>query len=211
MNRARGWAFPQRHRLVRRRQLAQLLSFLCVAGALGLAGCGSTRSASIATSTPPSTPAGIATPTPTVDPTVAAILNAYDQAMAAWDTAAADPNTEAEYPGIFQWYTGNALSLAVGRLDILGQLDQVEIGTYTPHPVVTGVGASTATVDDCGWDTRYIVSKGTTTPVSPQPWGGTTTAGWDNYAATMVLQSSTWLLTQLTVENTPCTPASPSP
>jgi hypothetical protein len=131
--------------------------------------------------------------------------------MAAWDTAAADPNTEAEYPGIFQWYTGNALSLAVGRLDILGQLGQVEVGTYTPHPVVTSVDANTATVDDCGWDTRYIVSKGTTTPVSPQPWGGTNTAGWDNYTATMVLQSSTWLLTQLTVETTPCTPASPSP
>ena len=131
--------------------------------------------------------------------------------MAAWDTAAADPNTQAEYPGIFQWYTGNALSLAVGRLDILGQLGQVEVGTYTPHPVVASVDASTATVDDCGWDTRYIVSKGTTTPVTPQPWGGSTTAGWDNYTATMVLQSSTWLLTQLTVETTPCTPASPSP
>jgi len=83
VNRACGWASPQRHRPVRRPQLAQLLPLLCVAAALGLAACGSTRSASISTSTPPSTPAEIATPTPTVDPTDAAILNAYDQALRA--------------------------------------------------------------------------------------------------------------------------------
>ena len=190
------------------------LALACAALAtvvLDAAACGTATSLPPTRTTATPTPAGSPTPTPTVDPTDAAILNAYDQAMAAWDTAAADPNTEAEYPGIFQWYTGNALSLAVGRLDILGQLGQVEVGTYTPHPMVTSVDASTATVDDCGWDTRYIVSKGTTTPVSPQPWGGTTTAGWDNDTATMVLRSSTWLLTQLTVETTPCAPASPSP
>jgi hypothetical protein len=180
---------------------------------VGAAACGTTTLPSPTRTTAAPTPADspTPTPTPTVDPTDAAILNAYDQAMVAWDTAAADPNTQAEYPGIFQWYTGNALSLAVGRLDILGQLGQVEVGTYTPHPIVTSVDASTATVNDCGWDTRYIVSKGTNTPVSPQPWGGTTTAGWDNSSATMVLQSRTWLLTQLTVETTPCIPASPSP
>src|ERR1019366_10064349 len=105
-----------------------------------VAGCGSTSRATPNptrvpgdTASPTATPSAIATLSPAADSPAAAILNAYDQAMVAWDTAAADPNTQAEYPGIFQWYTGNALSLAVGRLDILGQLGQVEVGTYTPH------------------------------------------------------------------------------
>jgi hypothetical protein len=179
---------------------------------VGAAACGTTTLPSPTRTTATPTPADSPTPTPTPTSAAdAAITNAYDQAMAAWDTAAADPNTQGDYPGIHQWDTGDALALAVGRLDILGQLGQVQVGTYTSHPIVSSVDGSTATVEDCGWDTRYIVDKGTTTPVSPQPWGGTTAAAWDNFTATMVLQSSTWLLTQLTVETTPCTPASPSP
>jgi len=208
VNPARGWASPQRHRPVRRPQLAQLLSLLCVAAALGLAGCGSTRSASISTSTPPSTPPEMATPTPTADPTDAAILNAYDQAMAAYIAAAAIPNPQ--YPGILEWYTGLALTVTQGRLGALQQFDWAEVGTYTPYAVITSLDGSTATVEDCGWDTTYIVDKGTSTPVSPQPWGGSTAAGWDSTTNTMVLQSGTWWLTNKVVETTPCTPASPS-
>jgi hypothetical protein len=144
-----------------------------------------------------------------VDPTDAAILNAYDQAMAAWDSAAANPNPQ--YAGILKWYTGLALTVAQGRLGALQQYGWAEVGTYTPHPVVTNVDGATATVQDCGWDTRYIVDQATNTPVSPQPFGGTTTAGWDSSTNTMVLQSGTWQLSQGVVETTPCTPASPSP
>jgi len=209
VNRARGWASPQRLRPVRRRQLTQLLALLCAAAALGLAGCGSTHPASISPSTPTSTPPEMATPTPMVDPTNAAILNGYDQAILAWDTAAAVPNPQ--YPGILEWYTGLALTVAQGRLGALQQLDWAEVGTYTPHAVVTSVDGSTATVRDCGWDTRYIVDKTTNTPASPQPWGGSTAAGWDSFTASMVLQAGTWRLSQNQSETTPCTPASPSP
>lgn len=215
MNRARGWASPQRHRPLRRPQLAQLLSLLCAAAALGLAGCGSTHPASISTSTPTptGTPAEIATPTPTAEPTDAAILNAYDQASAAWVAAAEVPNPQ--YPGILQWYTGDSLTIVAGELSELQSRGWALVGTYTPHPVVTSVKASTATVQVCAWDTTYIVEKATSTPVSPQPWGGTTTAGWDTSTATMVLQSGAWLLSQQLSEgigeSTPCMSASPSP
>ena len=219
MNRARGWASPQRHRPVRRRPLVQLLSLICVAAVLGLTGCGSTGAASISTSAPPSTPAEIATPTPTVDPADAAILNAYDQAVTAWSAAAADPG--AQNPGIVEWYAGQALTLAQARLAALQQLGWVVLGTYTPHPIVTNLDGSTATVQDCGWNSIYVADEGTTTAVSPQPASAMlpfdetvaarVPAGWDNVTATMVLQSGTWQLSEQLLEvTTPCTAASPS-
>jgi hypothetical protein len=221
VNRARGWAAPQRHRSVRRRQVPQLLALLCAAAALVLAGCASTHPASISTSTPTptATPPETAGPTPTGDPTDAAILNAYDQAVTAWFAAAADPG--AQDPGIVEWYTGVALTLAQGRLGALQQSDWVVAGTYTPHPVVTNLDGSTAAVQDCGWNATYVADEGTTTAVSSEagaptmPFNETVAvrmaAGWLNFTATMVLQSGTWRLSEQLLEvNTPCTAASPS-
>jgi hypothetical protein len=152
------------------------------------------------------------TPTSTVDPTDAAIINAYGQAMAAWVAAGADPNTDSHYPGIDQWYTGYELSYILGWLDLIAQVGgEVVVGTYTPHPVVTSVDGSTATVQDCGWDAQYVADKGSTTPASPQPYGWTTASSWDNRTVTMVLQSGTWQISDEVSEATPCTPASASP
>jgi hypothetical protein len=164
----------------------------------------------------------VASPTPTPTPTSAAdaaIINAYDQAIAAWDAAAADPG--AQDPGIVEWYAGQALTLAQARLAGLQQLGWVVLGTYTPHPVVTNLDGSTATVQDCGWNSIYVADEGTTTAVSPQPASAMLPfdetvaaripAGWDNVTATMVLQSGTWRLSEQLLEvNTPCTAASPS-
>jgi len=139
--------------------------------------------------------------------------------MATWDTAAADPG--AQDPGIVEWYAGQALTLAQARLAALQQLGWVVLGTYTPHPVVTNLDGSTATVQDCGWNSTYVADEGTTTAVSPQPASAMLPfdetvaaripAGWDNVTATMVLQSGTWRLSEQLLEvNTPCTAASPS-
>ena len=222
MNTACGWASPQCNCPVRRRQLTLLLPLLCAVAVLGAAACGTTTSLSPTRTTPTPTPAGspTLTPTATVDPTDAAILNAYDQAVAAWLAAAAIPSPQ--YPGISQWYTGVALTLAEGRLGAFQQVDLVIAGTYTPHPVITNLDGGTATVQDCGWNTTYVADEGTTTPVSPQPAGVTMpfaetlaariAAGWDNVTATMVLQSGTWRLSEQLLEvTTPCTAASPSP
>ena len=132
---------------------------------LGAAACGTTtRPRRPRHRQTPATPT--ATPTPTVDPTDAAILNAYDQAVTAWFAAAADPG--AQDPGIVEWYTGVALTLAQGRLSALQQSDGSWLGTYTPHPVVTNLDGSTATVQDCGWNTTYVADEGTTTAVSSE-------------------------------------------
>jgi hypothetical protein len=185
---------------------------------LGAAACGTTTAPS-PTPTPADSATPTATPTPTVDPTDAAILNAYDQAVTAWFAAAADPG--AQDPGIVEWYTGVALTLAQGRLGALQQSDWVVLGTYTPHPVVTNLDGSTATVQDCGWNNTYVADEGTTTAVSSEagaptmPFNETVAArmaaGWLNFTATMVLQSGTWRLSEQLLEvNTPCTAASPS-
>jgi hypothetical protein len=154
-----------------------------------------------------------------VGPTDAAIISAYDQAVTAWFAAAADPG--AQDPGIVEWYTGLALTLAQGRLGALQQSDWVVAGTYTPHPVVTNLDGSTATVQDCGWNNTYVADEGTTTAVSSEagaptmPFNETVAArmasGSLNLTATMVLQSGTWRLSEQLLEvTTPCTAASPS-
>ena len=189
---------------------------------LAAAACGTTTSPTPTpadSSTPPATHSETATPTSTADPTDAAILNAYDQAVTAWFAAAAAPG--AQDPGIVEWYAGQALTLAQGRLSALQQLRWVVLGTYTPHPVVTNLDGSTATVQDCGWNNTYVADEGTTTAVSPQPASAMlpfdetvaarVPAGWDNVTATMVLQSGTWQLSEQLLEvTTPCTAASPS-
>ena len=185
---------------------------------LGAAACGTTTAPS-PTPTPADSATPTATPTPTVDPTDAAILNAYDQAVTAWFAAAADPG--AQDPVIVEWYAGQALTLAQGRLGALQQSDWVVAGTYTPHPVVTNLDGSTAAVQDCGWNATYVADEGTTTAVSSEagaptmPFNETVAArmaaGWLNFTATMVLQSGTWRLSEQLLEvNTPCTAASPS-
>ena len=185
---------------------------------LGAAACGTTTAPS-PTPTPADSATPTATPTPTVDPTDAAILNAYDQAVTAWFAAAADPG--AQDPGIVEWYAGQALTLAQGRLSALQQLGWVVLGTYTPHPVVTNLDGSTAAVQDCGWNATYVADEGTATAVSSEagaptmPFNETVAArmaaGWLNFPATMVLQSGTWRLSEQLLEvNTPCTAASPS-
>lgn len=126
-------------------------------------------------------------------------------------------HSESQYPGISQWYSGVALTLAQGRLGALQQVDWVVVGTYTPHPVVISVDGGTATVQDCGSNTTYVAHDGTTTPASPQPAAGTTpfdgtaVVGWNNVTVTMILHAGTWRLSQGVTEATPCTPASPSP
>jgi len=189
---------------------------------LAAAACGTTTSPTPTpadSSTPPATPSETATPTSTADPTDAAILNAYDQAVTAWFAAAADPG--AQDPGIVEWYTGVALTLAQGRLGALQQSDWVVAGTYTPHPVVTNLDGGTAAVQDCGWNATYVADEGTTTAVSSEagaptmPFNETVAArmasGSLNFTATMVLQSGTWRLSEQLLEvTTPCTAASPS-
>jgi hypothetical protein len=178
--------------------------------ALGAAACG--------TSTPLSPTRTTATPTPAVSPTPiptsaadAAIISAYDQATAAWVAAGADPTTDNDYPGLDEWYTGDELSHEVSVLVLIAQEGLVVGGTDMPHPVVTSVDGSTATVQDCSWNTQYAADKGTTTPASPQPYGWSTASAWENLTVTMLLQSGTWKISDEVSEATPCTPASASP
>ena len=76
VNRARGWAAPQRHRPVRRRHVPQLLALLSAAAALGLAACGSSARA-LPTSRTTSSPTPSASASPTPDASDAAVLAAY--------------------------------------------------------------------------------------------------------------------------------------
>lgn len=188
------------------------LALACAALAtvvLGAAACGTTTSLSPTRTTATPTPAVSPTPIPT-PAADAAIVSAYDQAMAAWDAAASIPNSS--YPGLTEWLTGSFLSTAQAHLGLLVLNGDVQTGSHQPHPVISGVDDTNATVDDCDYDTTLIVNKATGVPLSPQPWGGTSTAGWDSIVATMVLDSGTWRLSsEEGALNSSCTPVSPSP
>ena len=189
---------------------AALSALLLVAGC-GAATSSPSASASLPTDTASTTPVAtpIPYPTATPDPTAAAILHAYDQAVAAYVTAESIPNPD--YPGLIQWYTDPQYTQIYGRIYALQHAGYVARGSITPHPTVTAIHGTTATVYDCGYDTTYFVYKANGATPSPQPFGGTLAPGWDSVTATMVLsQSGLWqLASQEEKDDTSCTPGSP--
>lgn len=180
-----------------------------VALLLAAAGCGAAApSPSPSPSLPADTASATATATPTPDPTAAAVIYGYDQAQATWVAAGANPSVEDA--GLTQWYAGTAYSQVIGRLGAMVYIGVVLKGSYQPHPRVTVIEGTTATVHDCGYDTTYYVDKTTGATPSPQPFGGTVAPAWDSVTATMTQdKSGTWQLTNEQEEMGACTPGSP--
>jgi hypothetical protein len=188
----------------RRMALRGTLAAFASCVALVLSACG--QAAPHSPSPTPRPPTARASPS--ADPTTTAILNAYEQSWAAWHSAAAIP--EINYPGITQWFTGQALVRAQGLLTLMVQLGQVETGTRELHPMVESSSGTTAIVQDCLYSTAVIVYKSSGVPVTPQPGG--TQPEWDSETATVVLASGSWHVSSGQEEfGSSCRPASPSP
>ena len=197
MNRACGWAAPQRHRPVRRRQVPQLLALLSAAGALGVAGCGSSAHA-LPTSRLTSTPTPSASASPTPDASAAAVIAAYDAYFAALNQAIAATSSPGAWnlpalsatmvnPLLQQWQSEFIQQEAQG---IIGK------GTFTPeHPKVISNTGTTAVVSDCVWDVAfeyYTASNGGTPELVPsQP--DLPSGGGDGERITFTLVSGKWI------------------
>jgi hypothetical protein len=197
VNRARGWAAPQRHRPVWRRQVPQLLALLSATVALGLAGCGSSAHA-LTTLRPTSSPTPSTSASPTPDVSDAAVLAAYQAYIAAVNQA----NAASSGPGA--WNVPALSATMVNPLlqqwqSQLIQEDTQEIyvtGTFAAqHPEVTSNTGTTATVSDCVWNTTveyYRASNGGTPEAVPNQPGGIQPGG-DGVEVSFTLGSGKWM------------------
>ena len=76
-------------------------------------------------------------------------------------------------------------------------------GTFTLHPKITSLTATTATVVDCAYSTAELVYKATGKPVPP-----ITPPENDGVTSTLVLTGGTWKVYKQTVTDGSCAPGS---
>ena len=91
------------------------------------------------------------------------------------------------------------------RANLVGDQQQgiVGRGTFTLHPKITSLSATTATVVDCAYSTSELVYQETGKPVPP-----ITPPENDGVSATLVLTGGTWKVSKQTVTDGKCAPGS---
>ena len=199
MNRACGWAAPQRHRPVRRRHVPQLLALLSAAAALGLAGCGSSAHA-LPTLRPTSspTPTASVSASPTPDASDAAVLAAYQAYISALNQAFAASSSPGAWnlPAVSATMVNPLLQEWQSKMIQQDTEGIIVEGTFAPeHPRVVSNNGTTAEVSDCVWDTTvqyYEASNGGTQEAVPNQPGGTQ-AGGDGLQVTFTLFGGKWM------------------
>jgi hypothetical protein len=129
------------------------------------------------------------------------VLAGYRAAWSAFEDglADADPSTPALAATMVdpQLEGVKANLLADQREGLIGR------GTTTLHPKVTAVSATTATVVDCAYSATELLYKATGKPVPP-----VTPPENDGVTATLILSGGTWKVSEQTVTDGKCAPAS---
>jgi hypothetical protein len=171
-----------------------------------LAGCSSTPGAAAGRSTasvPRSTTTTISGPssTTTSPGSVSAVLAAYRAEWAAFEQALADANPED--PRLTTTMVDPQLQSVKGNLLADQRQQLVGRGTFTLHPKVMAISATSATVVDCAYSTAELVYKATGKPVPPL-----TPPENDGVTATLVRSGGTWKVSKQTVTDGKCAPGS---
>ncbi len=129
------------------------------------------------------------------------MLEAYRASWSAFEHAAADANPEdPELASTMvdpQLQSVKANLLADQRQGIVGR------GTFTLHPRIVALSATTATVADCAYSTAVLVYSSTGKAVPP-----ITPPENDGVQATLVLTGGTWKVYKQTVTDGSCAPGS---
>ena len=129
------------------------------------------------------------------------MLAAYRAAWSAFEHAAADANPqdpELATTMVDPQLTGvKANLLADQRQGIVGR------GTFTLHPKITALSATSATVVDCAYSTAVLVyaKTGKQVPPNTQPEN-------DGVSSLLVLSGGTWKVSKQTVTDGKCAPGS---
>jgi len=167
---------------------------------LVLAACGGGGSPS-AQPTTPTRPADSASTTTKADPASAAVLKAYRAGWAAFEHALSDANPED--PELMATMVAPQLTGVRANLAADQQQGMVGRGTFTLHPKITSLTATTATVVDCAYSTSVLVDAKTGKPVPP-----ITPPENDGVQATLVLTGGTWKVSKQNVTDGKCAPGS---
>ena len=115
------------------------------------AACGGSKSAAPPTTRAKPTTTTSASATTTTDPTTTAVLAAYRAGWAAFEHALADANPED--PALAATMVDPQLTGVRANLVADQQQGIVGRGTFTLHPKITSLSATTATVVDCAYST----------------------------------------------------------
>ncbi len=199
----RAWRWRPRQ-VGRGRQRAGLPASAVAAG-LALAACGGGSGSAV--SHPPTTTSvrptvtSVSAPTTTTDPVGTAVLQAYRAGWAAFEHALTDANPED--PALMATMVAPQLTGVRANLLADQQQGMVGRGTFTLHPKIASLTATTATVVDCAYSTSVLVYAKTGKPVPP-----ITPPENDGVQATLVLTGGTWKVSKQTVTDGKCAPGS---
>ena len=169
------------------------------AAALLLAACGGGPASSTATTVPAR--AAKSTPSSTTDPASTAVLAAYRAGWRAFEQALATANPED--PALAATMVDPQLQGVKANLLADQRQGMVGRGTFTLHPKIVAISATTATVVDCAYSTAALVYVSTGKPVPP-----VTPPENDGVRATLVLTGGTWKIAKQTVTDGKCAPGS---
>jgi hypothetical protein len=184
-------------RICRRAAVATVVAAL--AGMCALAGCGNSQSLTHRQGTTTSTSSTTSGSATTTKSSSAAVLSAYRASWTAFEQALADANPNA--PTLAATMVDPQLQGVKANLlsdQIHGMIGQ---GTFTLHPRITSLTATTATVVDCAYSTAELVYKATGKPVPP-----ITPPENDGVTSTVVLTGGVWKVYKQTVTDGSCAP-----
>ena len=194
---ARSGTETSRRGSQRSRLVIGVLSF--AAAALLLAACGGGPASSTATTVPAK--AAKSTPSSTTDPASTAVLAAYRAGWSAFEQALATANPAD--PALAATMVDPQLQGVKANLLADQRQGMVGRGTFTLHPKIVSISATTATVVDCAYSTAALVYVSTCKPVPP-----VTPPENDGVRATLVLTGGTWKIAKQTVTDGKCAPGS---
>jgi hypothetical protein len=182
-------------RVVSRWRAALCLFALFGAAGLVVSACGgSSPGSSTARTTRPSSTGVTST---SVSPTEAAVLAAYRASWSAFERALAEANPNA--PTLAATMVDPQLQGVKANLlsdQIHGMIGR---GTFTLHPKITSITATTATVVDCAYSSAELVYKATGKPVPP-----ITPPENDGVTSTLVLTGGVWKVSKQIVTDGSC-------
>jgi hypothetical protein len=153
-----------------------------------------TRAKSTTTTSIPVTPT-------TLVPTSAAVLSAYRAGWAAFEHALTTANPSD--PELTVTMVDPQLQGVKANLFADKRAGMVARGTFTLHPKITALSATTATVVDCAYSTAELIYATSGKPVPP-----VTPPENDGVRSTLVLSGSTWKVYKQTVTEGTCAPGS---
>ena len=169
---------------------------------LALSACGSTRGGAPSTTGAKSTTTtSIPVTSTTLAPTSAAVLSAYRAGWAAFEHALTTANPSD--PELAATMVDPQLQGVKANLFADKRAGMVARGTFTLHPKITALSATTATVVDCAYSTAELIYATSGKPVPP-----VTPPENDGVRSTLVLSGSTWKVSKQTVTDGTCAPGS---